>query len=78
MMGGVPSDVIDRSVAFGQKIAEVVFEYSKTDGGHEVYLDPFQLPFTLPTDDYCWAPTGAALQPLSQDGVQTDLSFLSM
>lgn len=65
LMRGESSDVIDRSVSFGQKIADVVFEYSKTDGGHESYLAPFQLPFVVPTDDYCWAPTGAALQPLS-------------
>lgn len=59
------ADVVSRSIEFGRKIADVVFEYSKTDGGHEAYMDPFQLPFSIPTDPYCWAPTGAVMQPLS-------------
>ena len=62
---GEPVDVVNRSVEFGREVADVVFEYSKTDGGHEAYLDPFQLPFTFPNDSYCWTPTGAAMQPLS-------------
>lgn len=58
-------DVVNRSIEFGRNVADVVFEYSKTDGGHESYLDPFQLPYTFPNDSYCWAPTGAVMQPLS-------------
>ncbi len=55
----------ERSKLFGQKIADVIYDYSKTDGGHESYLDPFQLPYTIATDPYCWVPTGAAKNPLS-------------
>ena len=33
--------VISRSVAFGRSIAEAIFEWSKTDGGHRGYLNSF-------------------------------------
>ncbi|MFZ1704975.1 MAG: vanadium-dependent haloperoxidase [Saprospiraceae bacterium] len=62
---GHSQDVVDRSKIFGQQIADAIFEYSKTDGGHESYLDPFQLPFSGPTDEFCWIPTNATLTPLS-------------
>jgi hypothetical protein len=58
-------DIISRSVSFGEKIADVVYEYSKSDGGHESYLAPFQLPYTIPNDPYCWVPTSAVTTPLS-------------
>ncbi|MGB4959170.1 MAG: hypothetical protein WBO36_06830, partial [Saprospiraceae bacterium] len=54
-----------RSKAFGYSISDVVYNYSKTDGGHESYLEPFQLPYTIPSDPYCWVPTGALKTPLS-------------
>ena len=57
--------VVTRSQKFGYDIADQIFEYSKTDGGHESYQAPFQLPYTIPSDEYCWVPTGAALNPLS-------------
>lgn len=63
---GVSQEVIDRSVAYGLAVAEAIFEISKTDGGHESYLDPFQLPYEMEQADYCWVPTdGVTLNPLS-------------
>jgi hypothetical protein len=59
------ADVVTRSVAYGQAVADVIYDYSKTDGGHESYLAPFQLPYTVPNDAHCWVPTGAAQNPLS-------------
>jgi hypothetical protein len=59
------SEVINRSIQFGKDVAAAIFNYSKTDGGHEAYLDPFQLPFTMQADSFCWVPTGAAVHPLS-------------
>ena len=61
----VSADIVERSVAFGKKIADVVYDYSKTDGGHEAYLDPFQKPYSIPSDPFCWVPTGAVTTPLS-------------
>lgn len=57
--------IVRRSQEYGYQVAEVVYEYSKNDGGHESYLDPFQLPFAIPNDPYCWVPTGAVVNPLS-------------
>lgn len=62
---GDDAEVAQRSKEFGYAIANAVFEYSKTDGGHESYLDAFQLPFTPPTDEYCWIPTSSVTTPLS-------------
>ncbi len=59
------ADVIARSVAFGKSVADAVYEYSKTDGGHESYLDPFQQPYIIPTGPHCWLPTGAVTTPLA-------------
>ncbi len=65
LSSGTPTTTAERSVQLGKDIATAIYEYSKTDGGHESYLDPFQLPFTLPVGSHCWVPTGAAPQPLS-------------
>lgn len=62
---GVSTDIVNRSVSFGQEVADVIYEYSKTDGGHEVYLAPFQLPYSVPNDPFCWVPTSSVQTPLS-------------
>jgi hypothetical protein len=62
---GVSAEVSERSIQYGKDVAAAIFEYSKTDGGHESYLDAFQLPYTLPVGPHCWIPTGAAPQPVS-------------
>ncbi|MBK6782561.1 MAG: vanadium-dependent haloperoxidase [Saprospiraceae bacterium] len=65
LSAGEEKDVVERSIQFGYQMADAVFEYSKNDGGHESYLDPFYLPYGLPSDEYCWVPTGATPNPLS-------------
>jgi hypothetical protein len=57
--------VSERSKAWGKAIAEEIFTYSQSDGGHEAYLDPFQQPYSIPKDPYCWVPTGAVTNLLS-------------
>lgn len=61
----VSPDLITRSEAFGRSIAWALYQFSKTDGGHHSYLDPFQLPYTLPEGADKWVPTGAASTPVS-------------
>jgi hypothetical protein len=73
---GEAQDVIDRSIAYGNSVAEAIYDASMTDGGHESYLDPFQLPYTVEVDDYCWAPTDNTLQPLSPYWME-NRSFIS-
>ena len=65
LSSGVNEDVINRSVQYGKDIATAVYQYSQTDGGHESYIDPFQLPYTMPPDSFCWIPTGAVKTPIS-------------
>ncbi|MBK9107428.1 MAG: vanadium-dependent haloperoxidase [Saprospiraceae bacterium] len=56
---------ISRSEEFGKSMANAIFNYSKNDGGHEQYIDPFQLPYTWPVIQGAWKPTGAVLNPLA-------------
>ncbi|WP_143312439.1 vanadium-dependent haloperoxidase [Cellulophaga tyrosinoxydans] len=62
----VSEDIKERSISFGLSIAQALYQLSTTDGGHEAYLDPFsQGKYQMPTDDFCWTPTGATAYPLS-------------
>lgn len=51
------AEVIIRSIAYGRSVAEAVFEYSKTDGGHEGYSRNFPTDFTPPVGEGLWVPT---------------------
>ena len=58
----------DRSVKFGQQVAQAVFEWSRTDGGHEGYLVNQPTSYVPPVGPGLWVPTtpgaaGLALQP---------------
>jgi hypothetical protein len=59
------NSIVTSSIAYGKQVATAIFEYSKSDGGHEVYLEPFQKPYVLPIGDEKWVPTGAPQTPLS-------------
>ncbi len=65
LSAGISEDVITRSAQYGKTISEAVYQYSMSDGGHESYLDPFQLPYTMPPDSFCWVPTSAVKNPIS-------------
>jgi hypothetical protein len=51
---GEKSDVIVRSIKFGETIANEIFEWSKTDGGHEGYLRNFPTDYVMPTTPGSW------------------------
>ena len=57
----------DRSVRYGQQVAQAVFEWSRTDGGHEGYLRNQPASFVPPVGVGLWVPanatTGRAMQP---------------
>ncbi|MBB1286141.1 vanadium-dependent haloperoxidase [Flavisolibacter sp. BT320] len=61
----VSTDIVARSESFGKAIADALYEFSKTDGGHHSYFDPFQKPYVLPQGPDKWVPTGPALSPVS-------------
>ncbi len=56
--------VIDRSVNLGVSIAKQVFDWSKTDGGHEAYNNLFPATYTPPVGPQYWVPTAAGQKPL--------------
>lgn len=47
-------DVIDRSVKFGETIASEIYEWSKSDGGHQGYLYNFTTDYVMPTSPGSW------------------------
>lgn len=52
------NEVAQRSVLLGKAIAEAIYEWSKTDGGHEGYLHNFDPSYVVPEGDGYWiAPT---------------------
>ena len=51
---GEDQDVITRSVAFGETIANEIFEWSKTDGGYQGYKYNFPQDFVFPTSPGSW------------------------
>ena len=60
-------EMFNRSAAYGKALAEAIFEWSKTDGGHEGYSKNFPESFTPPSGPGLWVPTPpnyqAPLQP---------------
>ena len=66
LSAGVNPDVVTRSVRFGKAVTQAIYESSKTDGGHQSYIDAFQLPYTLPVGNFCWVATNPAVpSPIS-------------
>ncbi len=48
--------VADKSVKFGRAVANSIFEWSKTDGGHRAYLNNFDKNFVHPEHPGSWKP----------------------
>lgn len=46
----------ERSVAYGRSVANAIFEWSKTDGGHRGYLKNFDKKLIYPSKAGCWKP----------------------
>ncbi len=63
----VPRGVQQRAIRRGQTVAAIVFEWSKSGGGHEGYLHNFPSDYVPPVGDAYWVPTPegflSALQP---------------
>lgn len=61
---GESADVIIRSEGYGAEVANQVIEYSKSDKGHEAYLNLFPSSYTLPVGPGYWEPTPPLFQPI--------------
>lgn len=51
------SDVVTRSNEYGVALAKAIWEYSKTDGGHEGYKRNFPATYVVPKGVGFWEPT---------------------
>lgn len=49
-------ETVSRSVAFGKSVAQTIFEWSKTDGGHRGYLNNFDKTMVHPNRPGAWKP----------------------
>ncbi len=58
--GETDAETLARSEAFGSAIADAIFEWSLTDGGHEGYRYNFPAYFELPAGEGIWQPTTRA------------------
>lgn len=55
----VSSNLLVQSAEYGNKIAEQIFEWSKSDGGHEAYLSATNSNYVPPVGPGKWIPTSA-------------------
>ncbi|TDT46562.1 PAP2 superfamily protein [Maribacter spongiicola] len=53
---GLDEETVSRSVAFGKSVAQTIFEWSKTDGGHRGYLHNFDKTMIHPNRPGAWKP----------------------
>jgi hypothetical protein len=53
----ISGEVLARSAVFGKQIADAIFEWSKTDGGHEGYNRNYPTDFKLPLFNGSWQTT---------------------
>lgn len=65
-LAAVGSDVATRSAAYGRSIADAVFSWSRTDGGHEGYLRNFPADYVPPVGPGLWVPTPPGFQRAMQ------------
>jgi len=64
------------SEAFGKNVAHAIFEWSKSDGGHEPYLHVTSTSYIPPTGAGLWVPTPPALGAPIHSGWGNNRSFL--
>jgi hypothetical protein len=62
----VARSVLSDSEQWGAAVAELVFDWSKDDGGHEGYLRNFPVEYITPVGPGLWQPTPPAFLPALQ------------
>ncbi len=53
----ITDQVLNQSAEYGRQVANQIFEWSKSDGGHEAYLSAINTNYVLPTGPGMWIPT---------------------
>jgi len=61
--GHVGEADIKNAADYGRTVAAAIFEWSKTDGGHEAYLHVTSPDYVAPVGDGLWIPTPPAFAP---------------
>jgi hypothetical protein len=56
----IPNNILSQSAEYGERIAARIFDWSKTDGGHEAYLSAINSDYVPPTGPGLWIPTSPA------------------
>jgi len=60
----ISKDALDRSVSFGQNISNAIYDWSKSDGGDQAYLNPYPATYVPPTGPGLWVPQPGQLAQL--------------
>ena len=76
VQGTSSQEVVDRSKDWGIFIAKSIFEWSKTDGGHEGYAKNFPPTYTPPVGSGKWASTAPAFQKAMQPFWGSNRTFI--
>jgi hypothetical protein len=56
--------VVERSVAYGQSVADAIYAWSRSDNGDRAYNNSFPANYIVPTGDGLWEPTPPAFQKI--------------
>jgi len=70
------TQIVTASIEYGRKIANSIFEWSKTDGGHEAYKGAIDNSYVVPTGPGLWIPTPPALSPPIRPSWGNNRSFV--
>jgi PAP2 superfamily len=70
------SSVLERSKLRGKAIAQAIFEWSKTDGGHQGYSRNFPTTYVAPKGLGLWEPTFPKFQPSLQPTWGNNRTFI--
>lgn len=58
------TSIVNRSINYGKAIADAVYEWSKTDGGHEMNFKSFDPTYKYPTGINYWIPPVGGQSPV--------------
>ena len=61
---GFTPEEVEASVSFGKRIAQAIFDWSKTDGGHLGYLRNFDSSYVFPRENGNWRPPVKGQSPV--------------
>lgn len=75
-VGAAPRGIRERSVDRGRAVAKAVFDWSRTDGGHEAYAHNVDPSYVPPSGPGLWQPTPPGFLPALQPGWGRNRTFL--